>query len=479
MSLSHKMVLRLVLFGLFLSVGAVFLLPTRAAWAIPAFARKYNVPCSLCHVAFPKLNDFGNTFRDNGYQMMSDQDLPEKHDEGFWPIAFRTTVGYQGANVTNQPTLDGTTLTRATTRSAGFSGLDILSFGTLGRDISFGIVYTPGLEDAGFAIGDSRADSNLETAFVRLDNIANTSLLNFKVGKFELDMPFSEKRSLTLNTEYVVYHYVAGIPYGTVLGNKSTLPIFATPGLTNQGEEGLGDNQVGAELMGHHSDGIGLFRYSVSALSDSTPEHFGGGKQAQFYGHVTQSIGGWGTTSGQRIGVFSLIGRTPTANETGIPGTGHLDRSYYRTGADLSLNYTPIGANLMVAYVHGQDAGELFCSPVPTGRCVPPPTAQTATWNGGFAELNYLATPNMMIAYRYDIVRNSRPIDSTLSKKFNDIDSHTASVRYAILVTTRDEVWIHTEFNRTESRAVTQDPVTLETRNVVANTLLIGLDFAF
>ncbi len=44
------------------------LLPS-SAQAIPAFARKYNVACSACHESWPKLNDFGQLFRDNGYRM--------------------------------------------------------------------------------------------------------------------------------------------------------------------------------------------------------------------------------------------------------------------------------------------------------------------------------------------------------------------------------------------------------------------------
>ncbi len=42
--------------------------------AIPSFARKYNLPCSACHTAWPELNAFGQAFRDNGYQMMNDLD---------------------------------------------------------------------------------------------------------------------------------------------------------------------------------------------------------------------------------------------------------------------------------------------------------------------------------------------------------------------------------------------------------------------
>ena len=39
------------------------------AWAIPAFARKYQTSCQTCHIAYPKLNPFGNAFRLRGYRM--------------------------------------------------------------------------------------------------------------------------------------------------------------------------------------------------------------------------------------------------------------------------------------------------------------------------------------------------------------------------------------------------------------------------
>jgi hypothetical protein len=108
--------------------------------AIPAFSRKYDFKCNGCHVpGFPKLNDFGNLFRDRGYQLGSDADLPtfEGITMGFWPVSFRTTVGYQAASVRT----DGRGLS---TGGFGFTGLDILSFGTLHRDVAFGVVYTPG-----------------------------------------------------------------------------------------------------------------------------------------------------------------------------------------------------------------------------------------------------------------------------------------------------------------------------------------------
>ena len=454
---------------------SAFFLPG-TAHAIPAFARKYNVPCSLCHVAFPKLNDFGNSFRENGYQMGTDVDLPEKHDEGFWPIAFRTTVGYQASSITNQAKNDGT-LGTGRTGGVGFTGLDILSFGTLAHDISYSVVYTPFLAGASFATGSDVADSNLESAWVRFDNLFHTSLLNLKIGKFEIDVPFSEKRSLTLNTPYVVYHYTSGSPYSVNLANESNLG-----GLSDVSDFGLGDNQSGLELAGHSNDGPGTFRYSLSLLSNAelhSDPFGGGGRQFQFYGHVTQSFGGWGATFGQRIGVFGLYGKAPTQNEiSSIQGNGSSDQSFSRVGGDVSVNVASL--NLMLVYMHGSENKNLFCSPdTSTGLCPVPPNAQDASWNGGFFEADYLFNPKLMLVYRYDIVRNQKQGDLNLPENFNDVDSHTAVVRYSIWLSTRTTVWSHIEYNRTETKSINSDSSTGELKNIVANTLLAAVDFAF
>src|SRR5437899_1761964 len=212
-------VMRVLIVGVVLAVIGILsgiVQDVRDDQDIPAFASKYDFACNVCHVpGFPKLNDFGNVFRDQGYQLGTDGDLPtfEALGKGFWPVSLRTTVGYQVANLR----VDGQTLT---TSGFGFTGLDILSFGTLARNLSFGIVFTPGLKEAGFGTGSSRDDSNLESAFVRVMNLerfvggaGNTYWANLKVGKFELDLPASEKRAPTLNTPFVMYHYTPGSPY--------------------------------------------------------------------------------------------------------------------------------------------------------------------------------------------------------------------------------------------------------------------------
>lgn len=53
------------------ALAAVALLPMmpRDADAIPAFARKYKITCSLCHAPFPRLTAFGEQFAGNGFQL--------------------------------------------------------------------------------------------------------------------------------------------------------------------------------------------------------------------------------------------------------------------------------------------------------------------------------------------------------------------------------------------------------------------------
>src|SRR2546425_5500310 len=316
---------RILVVGLFVVIIAILsgiVQDVQDAQAIPAFARKYDFACSVCHVpSFPKLNDFGNLFRDHGYQLGTDQELPtyEGLTKGYWPVSFRTTVGYQLQTKSGLTDLVSGQDTRATSGSFGFTGLDVLSFGILARDITFGIVFPPALGSAGFNTGAS--DSDLESAFIKLDNLQrfiglgeNNYLMNFRVGKFELDLPFSEKRSPTLNTPFLVYHYVAGSPF---IGGGAL-------GVANPNDFGLGNNHPGAELAGIKPTAItnGYFRYSLNAISNSelNEANTGGGRALQVYGHGAQSFGGLRVVFRQRGGPYWGYGRVPPALNPAVGG---------------------------------------------------------------------------------------------------------------------------------------------------------------
>src|SRR5947207_5771405 len=218
--------------------------PITGIRAFPAFARKYGLPCSACHEAWPKLNAFGQTFKDNGYQLMNDKDAPIWQQPAYWPVAMRITPNWHrnsiDRNGIDDPNIPGNVLEQQTT-THGFdlSGLDILTGGTLANNISFLLVPS----------ADNTGAFHFESAWVRFDNLLHTSFLNVKVGKFELDNLLSEKRILTLSNNgglYQLYHFVP-------VGDSN---IF-----------GLGDNQLGAELSGHSAND--RTRYSVAMLGSN------------------------------------------------------------------------------------------------------------------------------------------------------------------------------------------------------------------
>src|SRR5438445_3491113 len=203
----------------------------RNAVAIPAFARKYGLPCSACHEAWPKLNSFGQTFKDNGYQLMNDRDAPIWQNPSYWPVAMRITPHWHyesaGRQSVNNPADPAGPQIEKTVNTSGFdlTGIDILAGGTLLKNISFLLV--PSIDPGDGTVG-------FESANVRFDNIANSPWLNFKFGKFELDVPLSEKRMMTLSNvggEFQLYHFV---PVGGDINDFT-----------------FGENQLGVELMGH------------------------------------------------------------------------------------------------------------------------------------------------------------------------------------------------------------------------------------
>ena len=488
---SRSVVIGVLAFFSFISYELSAFVPN--ADAIPAFARKYGFSCNVCHVpGFPKLNDFGNQFRDQGYQFDAEVDLPTHQNitMGYWPLSMRTTVGYQASSVRT----DGKGVS---TGGFGFTGLDILSFGLLHRDISFGLVFTPGLGSAGF--GREASDGDLEAAYVRLNRLERflgvksepgSYLMNFKIGKFELDVPYSEKRSPTLNTPFVVYHYVAGSPY--FAGPTRT----STSSYLNPNSFAIGENSPGAELAGITKTAVtdGVFRYSLAGLSTNTfsgPVSGGsgtGGRNVNFYGRMTQSFGGYGIVTGQRIGLFGAYGNAPTiANATcpsclAVAGSG---QPFYRIGADVSLTYDGQW-NLFGAVVHGNDSKNLFVS---QGIA----NAQNASWNGAFVELDWYPTqlpfvgmPGWFFAYRYDIIRNNRQGDPTFAKNYNDVDSHTFLVRYFIHQSTRTDIALHAEYNTYRTVGVGSANAVLGNGtcapacgNLLGQTMLVGLDFAY
>src|SRR6266568_3265631 len=213
----------------------------RWSWLVSAVVSSICL-IAACHTSWPELNAFGQAFKDRGYQLGNDRDSPIFQNNAYIPLALRTTPQFHLESTTKQPVdptpgVAGPPFVEKTLTQTGFdfSGIDFLMLGTLFKNVTFGLV--PTLDPDGTA--------GIETAFVRFDNLGNSPWANIKLGKFELDNLLSDNGGL-----YQSYHF---LPLGDTLNNF-----------------GLGDNQIGVELMGHSPNSY--TRYSLAALTSTDGE---------------------------------------------------------------------------------------------------------------------------------------------------------------------------------------------------------------
>src|SRR5712671_4113589 len=280
------------------ALASLILGACQPANAFPAFARKYGLRCSACHESWPMLNYFGQKFKDNGYQLMNDRDAPIWQNPSYWPVTFRILPIWHRVS-TGKVAVDtasgGTTEQRITSSGFDISGLDFHTGGTLEKNFSFYVLPS----------SDNTASFHFETVMARLDNLFGSPWMNIKLGKFELDTLLSEKRILTLTANGGIYQLYHFIPAGD--GN-----IFGQ----------IGDNQLGAELMGHSWND--RTRYSAALLSsnDGTTQLPYGNAYSGFFA-ASQAFD-TGKAGVQRIGFYAMVGQAPTTWRTSGGATGFL-----------------------------------------------------------------------------------------------------------------------------------------------------------
>jgi hypothetical protein len=432
----------------------VLLTAVQPAHAIPAFARKYGLPCSACHQAWPMLNNFGQTFKDNGYQLGNDRDAPIYQQPAYWPIMFRVTPQWHRES-NNRVAMDkvpgngksGLVESQVTTSGFDLSSLDIVTAGTLSKNISFFV--QPFFTQSGGGIAQT---------WVRFDNLAKSRWLNVKMGRFELDEPISQERSLTLNnTGGLYYNY-----------------FFTPPGDSNF-FTGIGGSQLGVELMGHSENDYA--RYSVAVVNNSNGQAgLPAGQTYNVYTNFNQGfeIPGLGL---QRVGVYGFFGESPTyfqtSNGNSIPGTGTGNRSFYRAGAYGQFYVRKF--DFQTFYEHGYDNVFLGNSVPANQPSKLPAGAVGPSWNGGFVEAHYTYNPRLIAIGRYELIRMSRQADPTIRANSGNLDTWTIGYRwYPIMNPRAGLAWVQ-EY----SRIVNAGTAPLSGKDDINNSFLMGFDFDF
>ena len=420
---------------------------------IPAFARKYNLRCSDCHEAWPMLNNFGQTFKDNGYQLMNGRDTPVFQDASYFPIMFRTIPLWHRETDNRTPVdvipgnpASGQVESTVVTSGFNISGVDIWTAGTLAKNISFAV--EPAI--------DNNGNAHLVNYFIRFDNILGSSWLNLQVGKFELDTLVSEARELFLSRTggfYQTYHF-------TPVGDRTTF--------------GLGDQQLGAEVMGHSSNDYTRYSFSVLSSDDGRPDT--PSNSYDVYGDFTQGfeVPKLGL---ERVGVYGYFGTRSTFSQTSngspIVGAGLGNRSFSRTGV-YGLWY--LGKfDLTTFYLHGQDNVFLGNGVAANQVAALPPGAAGPTWNGGFVEAHYVYNPQLIFIGKYETVQVSRQANPAIRKDLGDVRVWTIAYRWYPFMNNRAGLAWHQEY----SRAVTGGTAPLTRRDDTTSSFFMGFDFDF
>jgi hypothetical protein len=455
---------------------AILLVDCRQANALPAFARKYGMPCSSCHEAWPKLSPFGQQFKDNGYQMGNDRDAPIFQNPAYWPVTFRITPMWHRES-TDKAQVDGSNgpsgnEAQITTHGFDWSGLDFHTAGTLAHNISFYVLPS----------SDNTGAFHFESVWARLDNLAGSPWLNIKLGKFELDNLLSEKRILTISNvggSYRNYHFQP----------------FVMPGVTEGYTFGIGDNQVGLEWMGHSKDDRTRVSASLLTASDGQPGlptsraydgFFAASRAFQIGSLGLQRVGGfayigqaptyfqYNLTSTTTVGTDTVTGAPVTSTSTaGIAGTGIGNKGFQRYGL-IGMWYLK-KFDITTIYFRGHDSAWLGTNTAAVPGATLPTGAQAPSWNGGLFESHYNFNPHWIIINRYELVRMSQQAFASNPGNLGNLDVLTFGTRFYPFISSRAGFAYHGEYAIIWQKGAS--PVTFS--NLTTSSLLFGFDFAF
>jgi hypothetical protein len=332
--------------GILLLLGVFW--STEQLSALPAFARKYDMSCNVCHSPIPKLKSFGNAFAANGYQL-KDQEPPrftrETGDDKLLlmrelPLALRFD-GYSRYLPKNSPETD----------IEWAYILKILSSGQIARDVSY-FLY--------FLFNERGEVAGVEDAFLYFNNIANAPF-DVTVGQYQVADPIFKRELRPTFEDYVIYTVKPGKTKADLTYDRGLLLNYTLPSGTELFASVLNGNGIGA------ADGAGNF--------DSDP-------YKNFFFRVAQEI-----DSSISVGTLGYLGKERDS--------GPLN-DFYMLGGDALLSLGRFELDLQ--YVYRRDKNPFFLSA----------GATAIKSHGGFAQLMYAPNFDRSDWYLFLLYNNVR-----------------------------------------------------------------------
>jgi hypothetical protein len=379
-----------------LLVGGQMLLWSSTADATPAFARRYETSCQTCHVAFPKLNPFGEAFRMLGYQLPDETEEQIKQPDvklgaeaykrvwpdAVWPGAIpqqspiSVVTEFLWENSQKLEEMDGEVETERVTNDFLFpSDFALVLAGNAGERVAyFGeVAVEREIEDG---VTESKiAVEHFDFRLIR--PIKNSPAFNLKVGAFQPEVVnnFDHARRLTVRN----YDSMFGVNTAAVGGAESvgaghhgggggiSLPAVST------GLEGFGvmRNRLTWAASVVNGMGPGLETAdgnSSKDLSGRLAYKFGGlapdGSNAATY---TSNPKNWQEKS-VRVGVLGYAGdgsgMVLEVMDEGVSAEIEVP-DFDRYGVDMNIIYGDL--NLFGAFIKGSDDIQVVGDPDESG----------------------------------------------------------------------------------------------------------------
>jgi hypothetical protein len=519
--------------------------------AIPAFARMYGTSCSTCHLDFPQLNDFGKAFKDAGFKFPKEDEsmlkIPpvmlgapankELWPKAIWPgtipgippIGFRYTnyFQYTGSSSSNFAALTppGSLPPIVPTTDFETGVFSLYTAGNFGSDIAFWV-------NDDLSVSAANSNGGLGDAYLKFVNISRflklpRNSLNLRAGQFELELPFTQARSIWtspydiylqsnfgavnslfpqqfINNRYVLAEtgrgvelsgglHTGGYNYSIAFIDQST---GGGVGFSPYVPTALGSNQggLGVQSNADFKDIYASFNYRFNLEHDKESRN------------AIQAAGPTGPRDHTylNLGTYYFYGRSEQRLiGVGADGTAAVltaREPFYRVGGNMTFNYRCClqfnalymfghDNNLLPVDTNGnliplQDLGQIATASFVPGR--------SATFSGGFADVEWLAYPWMMVLMRYDGVNsNSDRVNALITNpSFTGLtfnagvgstrNRFTPAVQF--LIHANIKATFEYQFRPSQSVIVATNPITglpVALNPFHTNTAVIGLDFAY
>ena len=288
------------LFSIIITIIFVLLIAGESG-AIPAFARKYNMSCNVCHSPFPKLKPFGEDFAANGFQ------LPDKEPARFFkqtgddlltlmrevPVALRFELfGQYENNRDVNPDFRTPYI------------LKLLSGGNIYKDISYYFYYF--FSERGSVAG-------IEDAFIMFNNVFSKKIdFDIYAGQFQVSDPLFKRELRTELEDYKIYSTTPGRSMANLKYDRGLMFTYGAPTKTD----------IALEII----NGSGI----------ETKDLFDVDKNKNMMLRISQEV-----TPFLRIGGFGYYGKEQPDS---------VSNELYMAGADLTIGNDKVELNAQYVY---------------------------------------------------------------------------------------------------------------------------------